>query len=364
MQPKFNQYTCALMVIGLFVQLSCKVQRHAISPDSGYTQYTGRIERSMPGATKLYWPGTSIKTKFKGTALKATLKDEKGCNRYAVIIDDDSSYTLRINSTKKTYTLVSGLPPGEHTVTLHRLTDWFEGITTFYGFEYETGVTALPLSIQKRSIEFYGNSITVGAGMLERDTLIRRTGISTNNYLSYGALVARHYNAIYTCIASSGIGLMVSWGSLIMPDIYNRLNPADSTSHWDFSKSTPDIVVVNLLQNDFALFGIPEHEQYKKRFGTKAPDEETIVANYKLFITQLRNHYPKTHIICALGSMDAVQPGSAWPGYIKKAVSSIGDKKIYTCFFNYINGRGHPNAAEHREMANTLINYIGNNIKW
>lgn len=363
MKPKINYCIPYLLAIALVVQMSCKVQQNVSSGDKDYTQYTGRIEKNIGGITQLYWPGTSIKTKFNGTMLKAVLKDEKGRNQYAVIIDDDSTYTLRIDSSKKVYTLVSGLPHREHTVTLHRLTDWFEGSTAFYGFEYEAGVTALPLETKKRHIEFYGNSITVGAGMLERDT-VRRRGTSTNNYLSYGALIARQYNANYTCIASSGIGLMVSWGSLIMPDIYNLLNPADSNSRWNFSKITPDIVVVNLLQNDYALFNMPEHDQFKRRFGKKAPAEETVIASYKIFIKKLRSHYPDAHIICTLGSMDAVKPGSPWTGYIKKAVTLLIDKKVHTYFFDYINGAGHPNAGEHRQMANSLIDFIDKNIKW
>ena len=44
--------------------------------------------------------------------------------------------------------------------------------------------------------------------------------------------------------------MTVSWDSLIMPEIYDRLVPTDSKSKWDFSLYRPDIVVVNLFQND------------------------------------------------------------------------------------------------------------------
>lgn len=325
-------------------------------------EFTGRVEKKSDGSTRLYWPGTAVTTTFNGTVVKGVLKDEKGNNSYQVIIDKDSSYTLKIDSIKKTYTLASGLRAGEHTVTLHRLTDWFNGSTSFYGFEYEQDATVLPVVQKKRTIEFYGNSITVGAGMRERDAAYR--GAATNNYLSYGALTANHYNANYTCIGHSGIGLMVSWGSLIMPDIYNRLNPDDSSSVWDFSKSTPGIVVVNLFQNDCALVTLPDNAQFKRRFGNKAPDEQTIITAYSRFIQQLRSHYPNTYIICALGSMNAVEPGSPWPGYIEKAVATLHDKKILTHFFSYINGNGHPNSAEHVQMANSLIAFIDKNINW
>ena len=63
-------------------------------------------------------------------------------------------------------------------------------------------------------------------------------GYYENNYDAYAAITARHFNAQYHCTSKSGIGIMVSWFPLIMPEMYNRLDPTDSTSKWDFSKYT------------------------------------------------------------------------------------------------------------------------------
>ncbi len=239
--------------------------------------------------------------------------------------------------------------------------DWFRGKTRFWGFEADA-VTAGASVQPRRFIEFYGNSITVGAAV---EDYKHDSGDSTytNNYSSYAAITARHFNADYSCIASSGIGLMVSWGSLIMPDIYDRLNPADSSSKWTFEKQA-DIVVVNLLQNDFALVNLPEFEQFKRRLGDKAPTEAAIINDYKNFIQRLRIHYPAAAIICTLGSMDAVRPGSVWPGYIEKAVKELNDKNVFTCFFPYKNTQGHPKTLEQKQMAAQLIEYIDRHIRW
>ena len=53
--------------------------------------------------------------------------------------------------------------------------------------------------------------------------------------------------------------MTVSWDPLIMPEIYDRLVPTDSTSKWDFSLYRPDIVVVNLFQNDSWLVHLSDH---------------------------------------------------------------------------------------------------------
>ena len=112
-------------------------------------QYNGRIGMKNTGVAEIYWPGSSIKTRFNGTSLQATLRDQKGFNYYNVIIDDDSIYTVKIDSIKKSYTLVSGLPEGEHTVELYRLTDFNDGITWFYGFQYPPGAVALDVPRKK-----------------------------------------------------------------------------------------------------------------------------------------------------------------------------------------------------------------------
>ncbi len=62
--------------------------------------------------------------------------------------------------------------------------------------------------------------------------------------------------------------------------------------------------------------------------------------------------------------MDAVRPGSPWPGYIETAVASLQDKKIFTHFFPYRNRPGHPKEKEHEQMAAELIAVIEQHVKW
>ena len=186
----------------------------------------------------------------------------------------------------------------------------------------------------------------------------------TNNYLSYAAITARHYNAEYQCICKSGIGITISWHPLIMPEMYNRLIPNDSTSKWDFSLYQPDVVVINLLQNDTWLVNLPEHEEFKKRFGTKAPDDKYIINAYEQFVAALRRYYPNASIICTLGSMDAAKKGSKWITYIKSAVANLNDKKIYTHFMPYIKATAHPSIEDQQIMSNSLIEFIDKNIDW
>jgi hypothetical protein len=62
--------------------------------------------------------------------------------------------------------------------------------------------------------------------------------------------------------------------------------------------------------------------------------------------------------------MEAVKEGSPWPGYVQKAVAQLDDKNIYAHIFPYKNTPGHPNKSEQQAMADDLIAFIDQHIKW
>jgi hypothetical protein len=146
--------------------------------------------------------------------------------------------------------------------------------------------------------------------------------------------------------------------------MYDRIDATDANRKWDFTKFTPDVVVINLFQNDAWLVKMPDNPEFKHRFGTTPPIPEKIVSAYSDMVKDIRAKYPKAQIICALGAMDATRDGSPWPGYITKAVEGLNDNGIKTHFFPYKNTNGHPSKAEQQAMADDLISYIEKNIKW
>ena len=211
-------------------------------------------------------------------------------------------------------------------------------------------------------IEFYGDSITAGHGNEDYSGNDKPDGNVSNNYTTYAAITARKLNAEYSCIARGGIGIMVSWFNMIMPEMYDRLNPADENSLWNFSKKQPDIVVVNLFQNDSWIVNNPKHEEFKRRFGAEKPSEEKTIEAYANFLKTIRGKYPTASIVCVLGNMDITKEGSQWPSYVTKAVESLNETKIYTSFTAYKNSKGHPKVADHQLIANDLIKTIKQEI--
>jgi hypothetical protein len=341
----------------------CSHTQNIIPSDDSKIQYTGRIDFADPKAPILFWPGTYMKAKFTGTSIQIILDDSRGENDYAVFIDNnlDRPYILDCRAGKHVYPVSNGLKDTIHQILIFRRTEGFSGPTTFKGFILEEGKTLMPPPNRpERKIEFYGNSITCGMCNESSDEADdEHEDVSKwNNFLAYGAVTARNLNADYTCIAKSGIGILISWFDMIMPEYYDRLNPADPDSKWNFSRWTPDVVVINLFQNDSWLI-----ERLKP-----VPDTEQIIEAYQNFIQSIRKTYPEAYLVCTLGSMDAVKKDSPWPGYIRKAVNQWKQKweddRIDCLFFEFDGTYRHPRVRHHQKIADTLTRLIKTKMNW
>ena len=190
------------------------------------------------------------------------------------------------------------------------------------------------------------------------------SGMYENNFLSYSSLTARHFKAENYCLAKAGIGITISWFPMIMSQMFDKLNPSDSTSLWNFSSYTPEIVVINVFQNDSWLIEKPNHPQFIAKFGTVKPSKEFIIRAYAEFVEKIRRKYNQAHIICALGNMDAARVDSPWPGYVEEAVKRLNDSKMHVLIFPFKNTPGHPKAGEQKEMADQLIAFIEKEMGW
>ena len=357
------RYKFLIFCLLVAVSFNCSAQINVKANDS-HIRFTGRIAMTDSTA-ELSWTANSIKINFSGASIKAMLRDERSDNNYDVIVDNKVVNVLHPSQSKKEYVLAAGLSNGNHTLELFKRTEWAMGKTWFYGFELSTGSKVLPPPpVHKRKMEFFGNSITCGYADFDTTGKDRGTSPYEDGYISYAAITARHFDADFYNTSKSGIGITVSWFPLIMSEMYDRLDATDPNSKWDFSKYTPDVVVINLFQNDSWIVKLPDNAQFKARFGTTPPTPQFIIDAYANFVKNVRDKYPKANIICILGSMDATKAGSPWPGYIEKAVAGLNDKKISTHFIPYKNTNGHPSAKEQQAMADDLISFMEQNIKW
>lgn len=324
--------------------------------------FEGRIKTTSEAAI-LSWPGSSVNVFFKGTSIKAELKDSDTSDYFNVIADGKFIKKIHPDSVRRIYVLAENLSAGYHYLELFKRTESDKGHCTFYGVILKKNDLLMPVKNDKiYSIEFYGNSITCGYGV-EDTNGDSGIGYYENNYLSYAAIAARYFNAHYTCIAKSGIGVTVSWFPLIMPEMYDRLVESEPELKWSFKSKVPGIVVVDLFQNDSWLVKMPQNELHINRFSGINLSDSFFVTSYERFISALRSKYPLAKIICTLGDMDASKSGSPWKTYIIDAVKKLKDKNIFTYFFDFKYSPGHPKIMDQNLMANGLIKFI-NHLGW
>jgi hypothetical protein len=354
----------ALAALAHLGAAAATVAAATVAPDNKNLQYTGRIDFARPAAPVMSWPGTAIAGNFSGTSLAIRLDDQLGKNYFNVFLDGDLTYPFVLEAAKgdKTYLVAQGLAPGRHSFLVTKRTEGEEGATTFRGLELaEGGELLAPPPRPAHRIEFFGDSITSGMGNEGADNGRDDAGKDKNNFMSYAAIAARALDAEVHVTSQSGIGVMVSWFPFTMPDFYDQLSAVgNNDSRWDFASWTPDVVVVNLLQNDSWLIGRDHRLQPE-------PGEEQRIAAYQKFVARIRQLYPKAYIVCALGSMDATRAGSPWPGYVTTAVARLrkgGDTRIDSLFFPFSGYGQHPRVKQHQANAARLTDFIRNKMAW
>jgi hypothetical protein len=331
--------------------------------DPGYL-YTGRIDFSDKKAPRVSWPGTSIKANFTGGSLAIKLDDEFGKNYFNIFIDGETAhpYVLEAKKGEHTYIISKALKSGNHSLEIYKRTEGEEGATAFKGLVLDDHAKLLPPPKRpQRRIEIFGDSITSGAGNEAADNGADHLLSEKNSYWAYGAITARNLNAELHTTSQSGIGIMISWFSFIMPQFYDQLSAVgDNDSKWDFSQWTPDVVIINLFQNDAWLI------DREKRLQPVPTDAQRVQA-YIDFVRSIRAKYPDAQIICALGSMDATAT-SQWPGYIETAVTRMkkenNDQKLDTLFFDYTGYDAHPRIAQHKANAEKLTAFVKQKMSW
>jgi len=360
---KLDSFAMSLALAGLFL-LAPVQAAHVISADHQHLQYTGRIDTSDPRAPVLSWPNSSIAGNFSGTSLAIALDDQNGKNFYNVFLDGDLGrpVILQLDKGSKTYLVANGLKPGAHSFLLTKRTEGEEGGTAFKGLELDDKADLLPSPPRLvRRIEFFGDSITSGMGNEAPEDGRDDLGKDKNSFQSFAAIAARQLGAEAHLTSQGGIGVMMSWFPFTMPDFYDQLSAVgDNDSQWDFTRWTPDLVVINLMQNDSWLVGRDKKLQ-------PDPTDAQRIAAYQGFVARVRSLYPNAYIVCALGSMEATRAGSVWPGYVSKAVQNLqanGDKRIDTLFFPFTGYGQHPRVRHHQVNADLLTGFVRKRMGW
>ncbi len=323
--------------------------------------YVGRFNTSDPAGPRSAWSATTIKANFSGTGISANLYSY-GDNWYTVVIDGVVQPPLHVSSdTGGSVTLASGLAAGNHTLEFVRRTEAWVGDVQFRGFTVDGGQLLAPPTPSARRIEFIGDSITAGYGNEGTSASQHFTTRNENAYLAYGSVAARALGADQFTVAWSGKGVIRNYGgdtSELLPALYSRILPYDTTTLWNPGQWVPQVVVINLGTNDFA---------------SSIPDKTAFTTGYSNFVSRIRTQYPNAHIYCALGPMLSYASLDNARDYITTVVnqlSAAGDTKVHFIEFPMQDGSlgygedYHPTVAQDAVMASQLVNQIKADLGW
>lgn len=341
-----------------------------ILPNNSSLIYSGRIDLSDPFAIVWTYPGTFVRMKFKGTQLFVHVRNKHNYwNNYLGVAEGDAQTKLLLPEEGEA-TIEIPLQTTQdniHEVTIFKRQDACHELTIL-GFEINCNtddecelLEASPLP--PRRIEVYGDSVSAGEVSEAVDYVAKadpeHNGEYSNSWYSYAWIAARKLDAQLHDIAQGGVALLDNTGWYHEPDyigmeqVWNKMryNPDYGTvKEWDFSKYTPDIVIVAIGQND----SHPDDYMKTDYEGEKAKNWRT---HYRQFLAKLRETYPDAWIICCT---TLLQHDIGWDMSISQAVLDIADKKISHCVFQR-NGKatpGHLRIPEAEEMAKELCHHI------
>lgn len=307
-------------------------------------RYFGRVYEK--GGTYYFnWIASGFEFSFTGTGVSATFESHNNYNDSAshtpylkVYIDGkEAKRDIAVTDSMQEVVLCEKLKKGTHTVRVVKRTNPRSSSVGLMDITlHKGGVIETPPSAKTRKIEFLGDSITVGYGVLGNASTTEWSTSTEDGTKTYAALAAQALNAEYNVIAVSGRGLVNNVGGdekvmgVMYPqtDIYNLAG-----DKWDFSKYQPDVVVVNLGTNDHSR-------------SSEAEVKNAAAALLK----DIRKNNPNAYIIAAYGMM-----GNKWSGAWQSTIKGLGDSKI--SFIELTKGGtvlSHPDAAAHKANAALL----------
>ena len=299
------------------------------------------------------WPGIYFEGRFKGVEVHLRLNDE--INKFNIYVDDQRVATP---SRPGEGDIVLGpFADTEHTIRAEKLTESFAP-AQFTGFFVSNPANVLPAPQPRpRAIEFIGDSYTVGYGNTSSNRTCpgEQVWATTNTQLSFGPLIAKHFQADYRINAISGRGIVRNYNGgdgLHLPQAYPYTVPPQmiETADWQ-----PQIIVIGLGTNDFST---PLHggEVWTTRDELHSDYEQT----YIQFVQTLRAQNPQAWFIL----MATDQANGEIQSEVKKVLAALrasGESHIDFLPMNALSFGGcdwHPTTADDAQVASSLIAFI------
>ena len=295
--------------------------------------------------------GASLKGRYRGKSLFLTLESEsalKGRNAYIRLTTEAGTRRIRLPSGVKRLTV--DLPEGEHPFEIIKLTE--SANNTLAILQAETDGDFLPITEKKPiKIEFIGDSITTGFGVLSREKYGEYKTSEQDITKAFPHLVARALDAEYHVIAAGGWPIWKSkYSPYAIPDYYDHVDLLRNADKWDFSRFRPDCIVVTLGTNDFSYLADLSEEK-------RAIEREAVKRSFLDFLKKLLHQ--KAEIILFYGFFDYPDLG-VMTEEVARELASPRVRTLETASAASLDDicAGHPGKKTHLRASERLLSCI------
>lgn len=313
--------------------------------------YEGRFDLSPTGGPVVIWQGSRISLDFEGRRLALRFTAGKGQNFFNVQVDDAPPFMISVPVGRDArIELGPFASEGFHKMVLFKRSEAAAGTAQFTGAEIEKGAqTSVPAdSNYKVRMEFFGDSITVGACNEDGATDQWDDRRSHNNALSYATLTAGAFHADYRCIAVSGMGVAAGYVEVKAGEVWDRIYPEANSAKADLTAWQPDVVFVNFGENDDS-FSRGQHQPFPVRY----------VSGYVALVKAMRAAYPHVHFVLLRGGMYGGSQSEplreAWNRVVKE-LESIDPAVSHFVFTHW--SSNHPRVADDQALADELVSWL------
>ena len=314
---------------------------------NNYLRLFGRTYYSN-GRLALDHSGTGFEMKTDASNVSIDIVATPSTSILNVFLDGVSYKSIKI-SRNGTLNIASNLQDGPHLIRV------IKSSSTAGGVLYVNSITTDGNILKhdkeyKLNIEFVGDSITCGAGVLTTPEVM--TNYSNSDVTkAYSYICASKLDAAFSIVATEGICVKqvntVGTNSLSMYKWYSLNNRTPYTNN-----TKNDFVVVNLGANDehYVLY----EQGYADQF----------YGDYLEFINMIREYNPESEIICIYGHTETVEKVRS---DIKKVVADLnknGDSHIHYFQVSSDMGGGgyHPGMEGAQRQGMELYKYIKENF--
>jgi hypothetical protein len=360
-----------------------KLKAEALS-DVAHVKVHGRTTGSLAPLT-LFWTGSAVEFNARGSELWIEVGVDYDHYEPWISVVINSVPVSRQMLTAGRYWVPVFRGMNEHTVKnvrivreLQAMGDDPECLLQIHAVKFDGEF--LPVPDQALKLEFIGDSITSGEGVIgakAEEDWIPMWFSATGTYTS---MTAEALNADYRVLSQSGWGVLTSWDNnpnRNLPACYGQVcgvlggernEYLGASQDNDFGAWQPDAVVVNLGTNDGGAFYSPEwtdpvsREVHKQRLNEdstfNAEDLQAFEAAVESFLVKLRHYNPAAHIVWVYGMLGIPMMPAIYRAVNAYTVKS-GDRKVSVFQLpnmtdETVGARSHPGKLAHEQAAKVL----------